>query len=608
MNFNFTIKNDKLKAVSSPKGKTGNVNTYTCNFDIACDIPNLIWFCVFKQGDNIYSQHITDGSCVIPYEVLSDVKPLYIGCYGTNADDGIKRVSTNFVYFDVKQGAYSEATAPETPTPDLWESLIGKTVPYIGDNGNWFIYDMKTKSYVDSSYPSCGSGGIDTPGLANKDLSNVEDDKFAAKIEKVKELLSLPITFVDNVSEYDVDKLVGELVDVEGDNITLMSGDMTLEPDVQEVHVPTLYKITSNARYYVDDDGLTQKQENTLLTPYYIFVQGVTEKVDELNTQYLCRQFKATLDGLFTRRQIISSSGGILPGVNITWAEWEEYGNSEAHNTNAITYEIGYENEIDTYCGNAEFTDMETEPILYKIVGKERPSGDIIFADYFTAYYLLVFYSTDGTTVGQTVSQFKWMESGIWERTLRFHMSGKPLEWSSWERFGGGGSIDTSGLAKTDLSNVTGEDFAEKFNEVFPEGVGGTEDFIIETTVTYNSSTKTFTGGETEVTALSIITAHDKGINVKLKVIISNFNKTFMLPLTLITTTTSRVEFGGVFVNPTGSSMTDNIGLTFTLFSGQNAFMITQNAFAKTDLSNISDEDFLAKLNTVLPDGDEVSY
>ena len=184
MNFNFTIKNDKLKAVSSPKGKTGNVNTYTCNFDIVCDIPNLIWFCVFKQGDNIYSQHITDGSCVIPYEVLSDVKPLYIGCYGTNADDGIKRVSTNFVYFDVKQGAYSEATAPETPTPDLWESLIGKTVPYIGDNGNWFIYDMKTKSYVDSSYPSCGSGGIDTPGLANKDLSNVSNTDFANKFEK----------------------------------------------------------------------------------------------------------------------------------------------------------------------------------------------------------------------------------------------------------------------------------------------------------------------------------------------------------------------------------------------------------------------------------------
>lgn len=159
MEFNFTIKNDKLTSTAYPKGVTGNVNTYTCRFNIECDIAGLIWFCIFKQGDNVYNQIIEDNTCVMPYEVLTSAEPLYIGCYGTNGDDDIKRVSTNFICFDVKQGAYSEADAPETPTPDIWESLINKNIPYIGDNGNWFIYDVEQKTYVDSGNKSQGEKG-----------------------------------------------------------------------------------------------------------------------------------------------------------------------------------------------------------------------------------------------------------------------------------------------------------------------------------------------------------------------------------------------------------------------------------------------------------------
>lgn len=158
MEFNFTIKNDELKSVAYPKGVTGNVNTYMCIFDIECTIEGLTWFCVFKQGSKIYNQLIEDNMCVMPYEVLTATEPLYIGCYGTNADNNIKRVSTNFVYFEVKQGAYSEANAPEAPTPDVWEELIKKSVPYIGDNWHWYVYDFEIGKYVDTGVSARGSG------------------------------------------------------------------------------------------------------------------------------------------------------------------------------------------------------------------------------------------------------------------------------------------------------------------------------------------------------------------------------------------------------------------------------------------------------------------
>lgn len=128
MEFNFTIKNDKLTSVAYPKGVTGNVNTYICRFDIDCDISGLIWFCIFKQGDNVYNRIIEDNTCIMPYEVLTSVDPVYIGCYGTNSDDDIKRVSTNFAFFDVKLGAYSEGIIPDVPTPDAWDVYVNSKV------------------------------------------------------------------------------------------------------------------------------------------------------------------------------------------------------------------------------------------------------------------------------------------------------------------------------------------------------------------------------------------------------------------------------------------------------------------------------------------------
>lgn len=190
---NFEIHNDRLKSVKYPKGVTGNVNTYSCQFDIACDIPDLVWFCIFKQGDVVYRQIIENGTCIIPSEVLVNTEPLYIGCYGTNAER-ITRVSTNLIYFDVKEGAYSESTMPETPTPDVWETLVNKTIPIIGENGNWFVYDITSEKYIDTGKPSQGSGGgtggengaTFVPSVSEEGVLSWTNDKGLPNPEPVK--------------------------------------------------------------------------------------------------------------------------------------------------------------------------------------------------------------------------------------------------------------------------------------------------------------------------------------------------------------------------------------------------------------------------------------
>lgn len=161
MQYIFFIDNDKLICQKFRTVYTGNVNTYECLFQIRSEIDGLTWFCVFKQGDKVYQNEIINNSCIIPHEVLEDdATALQIGCYAVNFNESdYKRISTGWVNISPKKGAYCEATAPEIPSPDVWETLVLKSVPYIGSNGNWFIYSLKENKYIDSGVIASGGGG-----------------------------------------------------------------------------------------------------------------------------------------------------------------------------------------------------------------------------------------------------------------------------------------------------------------------------------------------------------------------------------------------------------------------------------------------------------------
>lgn len=158
MKYNFTINECELIFAGPNKGYTGNVNTYICNFTFSEPNKEWLWFCIFKQGESTYRQMIQNNACTIPCEVLKNKGMLYIGCYATDTD-GSKRVSTNWVTLYINEGAYCAATAPEVPAADVWETLVSKTVPVVGDNGNWFLYDLTSEKYVDSGKPSRGIQG-----------------------------------------------------------------------------------------------------------------------------------------------------------------------------------------------------------------------------------------------------------------------------------------------------------------------------------------------------------------------------------------------------------------------------------------------------------------
>ena len=153
--FEFVILDDRLILKSITQGYTGNVNNYICTFDND-DSQSLAWYAVFRSGDKAYSAAIKDGQCIVPQEVLSKEGQVQIGAYATDFSDSVRRISTNWVSVDIEDGAYCDASEPKEPEHDFWEELVLKTVPKIGDDGCWYVYDKAQGKYMSTEQAAQG--------------------------------------------------------------------------------------------------------------------------------------------------------------------------------------------------------------------------------------------------------------------------------------------------------------------------------------------------------------------------------------------------------------------------------------------------------------------
>lgn len=128
MIFYFDVVADKLSKKEINDANTGSAGYYKCQFDFKTeDWDGLNKFAVFVIDKEPYPAEIVGGACDIPVQSINSVGSTFVGVYGTNADaNALKRISTNFEYIKVSQGAYSVDNAPEPPAPDLWEVYFAK--------------------------------------------------------------------------------------------------------------------------------------------------------------------------------------------------------------------------------------------------------------------------------------------------------------------------------------------------------------------------------------------------------------------------------------------------------------------------------------------------
>ena len=231
MNYSFIVKNEIIRERPNLKLYTGNAGAYTFEFEFDEHWAGLQIFVTFSDASDTYVVKAENNKVRVPQELLINSGICRFGVYGTNGSDDILRMSSNIISFEVLQGAYCEGNTPTAPTPDLWEALIAKTVPIIGDNGNWWIWSMEEQGYIDSgvyavsekyndneirqaieavkSQKADKAQTLEGYGIENAYTKNEIDEKLSDSISSLNEIdkeLSDNIDYLDN-KKADDDKV-----------------------------------------------------------------------------------------------------------------------------------------------------------------------------------------------------------------------------------------------------------------------------------------------------------------------------------------------------------------------------------------------------------------
>ncbi|MBO5136451.1 MAG: hypothetical protein J6C17_03625 [Clostridia bacterium] len=172
MIFNYAVNDDKI-IFTNTVVYTGNVNTYECKFSFSPKWDSFNKFAVFS-GDKNYTVPVTDDSCKIPKEALKTDRTVYVGIFGSSKENGTDILSTSLAPIKVSKGAYNEdITETLAPTPEIWQeyintitSLMSHSVPKIGEDACWYIWDEDKKDYINT--------GVKAKGVMEHDIIPLE--------------------------------------------------------------------------------------------------------------------------------------------------------------------------------------------------------------------------------------------------------------------------------------------------------------------------------------------------------------------------------------------------------------------------------------------------
>lgn len=181
MQIQISIANKKAKAKENYKIVCGNSNyTILFSFDEEWNAyeKKTARFNFSQNGIKKYIDVLFEGNeCKMP--VLSKIALVEIGVYA-----GELCTTTPCVLYCEKSILCDNGTH-EDPPEDVYVQLLNSMKePYIGNNGNWFVYDIGKKSFIDSGVKATGDKGEKGDKGDKGDKPVVGEDYFTEKEKK----------------------------------------------------------------------------------------------------------------------------------------------------------------------------------------------------------------------------------------------------------------------------------------------------------------------------------------------------------------------------------------------------------------------------------------
>lgn len=153
MQLDFSVKEQTLTLESVDKKVVASSKNYLfCRFNFCDNWQGITKTAVFVSASGeVFNVILENDVCSVPHEVIKH--PLF-----TVSVFGGDRITANKVVIQVSKSGYIEGETPQPPTPDVYNQLINSIKPpYIGENGNWYVWDIEKGQFVDSGFPSGGT-------------------------------------------------------------------------------------------------------------------------------------------------------------------------------------------------------------------------------------------------------------------------------------------------------------------------------------------------------------------------------------------------------------------------------------------------------------------
>lgn len=159
------IDGDQARLYGTPKAiPQGQSQFSPVQFSFSEEWANLRKIAQFEQRGNIYNVEVSDDRCFCPSELVKGRVNVRVKGYPEDTTSAVI-ATANEIILPVSMGFQPGGTPSVPPTPDLYQELIGQIkdamgkMPYIGNNGNWYLWDSEEGAFADSGFAATGPQG-----------------------------------------------------------------------------------------------------------------------------------------------------------------------------------------------------------------------------------------------------------------------------------------------------------------------------------------------------------------------------------------------------------------------------------------------------------------
>lgn len=291
---------------------SGEYNIQNIEFEFSSEYEGLTKMAIFSNEDDSFTTMITNGSCIIPSEILQTDGTIGVGVYGysVEGDKLIKRYSPKPVFFNVELGSYQLAQESQDPSSDIITQILQQLENLSEDV---IVLENNYNNLINNTIPTLAlKSEIPTK------TSQLQNDSNFAYLSDIPDVSDFITKDVDNLTNYTLSS------DLSSVALSGNYSDLSGTPDLSGFITKSVNDLEN---YYLKSDTYTQAQVNDLISAITTLdiqvVQTLPTQDISTTTIYLVPKATAETQDVYDEYIYVSNN-------------WEHIGSTQVDLTNYV--------------------------------------------------------------------------------------------------------------------------------------------------------------------------------------------------------------------------------------------------------------------------------